>query len=516
MSKQTGRRAERKRKSSLRERSIKRRLSEASRSSGRPVFGARRPCYEVSQRCHAVAVGGIGLVHNLARRLRLGEAIDRKVRVLKRHLPYHESDHVMNIAYNVLCGGTCLEDIELLRTDEAYLNTLGAASIPDPTTAGDFCRRLKVDDIEALMDGVNETRLKVWRGQPDSFREEAYIDVDSTFVTTTGGCKRELDLNYKGGWGYHPLLVSLANTNEPLYVVNRKARAKSEAGAAEWLDKAIDLCRRAGFRNITLRGDRAFSQTKHLDRWDEANIRVIFGLSAQPSLKQTAQELTKNAWREIDRPPKYVVKTKKRRRRRNIRQEIVEERGYPDTRLVSEAVAEIEYKPVFCKKTYRVVITRQTSRITKGQTSLFESTRYFFLITNERDLSAEDIVFLSHDRCRQENLIEQLKNGTRSLRIPSDSSESNWAYMVSASLAWSLKAWLGLMIPNTGRWKEQSLKQKGDILRMRMKRFINAFIRIPAQVLRSERRTILRLLNWNSHQITFLRIVDLLERPLLC
>jgi hypothetical protein len=103
----------------------------------------------------------------------LVQALNGRLKLLKRHVPYYESDHVLNIAYNILCNGDCLEDIERLRNDEVYLDALGAQRIPDPTTAGDLCRRYTKEDVETLMDIINETRLHVWRTQPDEFFEEA-------------------------------------------------------------------------------------------------------------------------------------------------------------------------------------------------------------------------------------------------------------------------------------------------------------------------------------------------------
>jgi hypothetical protein len=146
--------------------------------------------------------------------------IDRRLNLLKVHLPYHESDHVLDVAYNILAGGTCLQDIELQRKAEAYLDALGAQRIPGPTTEGDFCRRFKVPHIEALMETINEVRLGVWKLQPAEFFEQAVIDADGTLGPTWGQCKEGMDISYKGQWGYHPLLVSLANTGEPLYLVN--------------------------------------------------------------------------------------------------------------------------------------------------------------------------------------------------------------------------------------------------------------------------------------------------------
>ena len=213
-----------------------------------PMYRASNIQYDLSERARGLDTGGIGAMHRLARHTGLIEEIDRRVELLKRHLPYHESDHVLGIAYNILCGGTCLEDIELHRNNEVYLDALGAQRIPDPTTAGDFCRRFSGEDLESLMEAINETRLRVWAKQPASFFEEAVVDVDGTLAETTGECKEGMDISYKGVWGYHPLLVSLANTGEPLYLVNRSGNRPSSEGAAERLDQASELCRRAGFR----------------------------------------------------------------------------------------------------------------------------------------------------------------------------------------------------------------------------------------------------------------------------
>ena len=186
------------------------------------MFTARNIRYEVADRDRAIAHGGIGAVHLLARKIGLVQAIDRDVRLLKVHLPYHESDHVLNIAYNVLCGGDCLQDLETLRNDEVYLDALGASRIPDPTTAGDFCRRFEsVDQVVGLLEAINSVRVNVWKRQPVEFFQRAVIDADGSIAPTFGQCKEGMNISYDGQWGYHPLVISLANTKEPLYLVRK-------------------------------------------------------------------------------------------------------------------------------------------------------------------------------------------------------------------------------------------------------------------------------------------------------
>jgi len=482
----------------------------------RPMFSARNIHYDIAERSHGLAYGGIGAMQLLARQTGLTKAIDSNLKLLKRHLPYFESDHVLNIAYNILCNGDCLEDIERLRNDEVYLDALGAQRIPDPTTAGDFCRRFRQSDVEILMDVINKVRLGVWKRQPQEFFNEAVIEADGTIAQTTGQCKEGMDISYKGIWGYHPLVVSLANTSEPLYLVNRSGNCTSSDGAAIRFDQAIALCLTAGFKKILLKGDTDFSQTGHLDRWDDKGVQFIFGINAMRNLEKIADSLAECLWRPLPRPAKYDVKTQPRRRAVNVKERIVTEREYKNIRLQSEDVSEFEYSPTKCNKTYRIVVLRKNLSVEKGEKVLFDDIRYFFYITNGYESSAAKIVLLANERCNQENLIEQLKNCVKAMRMPVDDLVSNWAYMVMASLAWTLKAWFALLLPEKGRWAEKYKSEKQAVLKMEFKKFRNCFIQLPSQIVRTARKILYRILSWNRWLVVFFRGLKMLRYPMRC
>lgn len=497
---------------------IERRLDKNNKTGcEQPMITASNIDYEFAERTRAIAAGGLGAMHLVARKFGLVEAIDRSLHLLKVHLPDHESDHVLNIAYNLLAGGSCLEHLELYRNDEVYLDSLGARRIPDPTTAGDFCRRFDPCDVNTLQEVFNDSRLKVWRQQPAAFFDEAVLEADGTMVETTGECKQGMDINHQGQWGYHPLIVSLANTGEPLYVVNRRGNRPSYEGAAEYFDKSIALCRRAGFRRIRLRGDTDFTQTAHLDDWDDqGDVRFVFGINAMPNLYEIAENLPKQAWKRLCRRAKYEVQTTPRARPENVKEQVVRDRQFENIRLVKEYVAEFQYSPILCQKTYRVVVVWKDLEVSQGQKKLFDDSRCFFYITNDWESPAAEIVFDANDRCDQENLVQQHKSGVRSLTAPVDNLVSNWAYMVMAGLAWSLKAWAALLLPETGRWKEQRCAEKRKLLRMDFTTFRQAIIQMPTQIVQGGRRIVYRLLSWKAWQPVFFRLLDQLRLPLRC
>lgn len=486
----------------------------------RPMLRAAGIQYELAGRAVGTACGGIGLVHQLVRELGLAREIDRRLHLFKQHLPYHESDHVLNLAYNALCGATCLEDLELRRQDEGYLNALGASRIPDPTTAGDFCRRFRAADLEDLQAAFDQTRLRVWARQPAEFLACARIDADGTLVETSGECKQGIDLSYKGLWGYHPLLLTLANTGEVLRLVNRSGNRPSHEGAAARFDQCIALCRQAGFRKIVLRGDTDFSQTRHLDGWHEqGDVTFVFGMDCTPALHVRADDLPETAWKPLERPPKYQLQTRPRRRPERFKQQVVEQRQFDDIRLIGEHVAEMPYRPYACRHTYRLVVLRKDLLVHEPkQGRLFDDYRYFFYLSNEssRRLSAAGVVREANDRCQQENLVAQL-NSVRALYAPVDNLTSNEAYMLMTSLAWNLKAWLALWLAAPpGRWHARHREEKQTLLAMEFRTFVNSWMRIPCQVIRAGRRLVLRLLAYNRWQPVFFRLALQLCRPLRC
>lgn len=506
------------RKHKIRKQKMDKRCKPNRSDSNRPQLRTQDARYDLSEKINATACGGITLIHQLARDLGLPQAIDTSARVLKQYQPYHESDHVLNIAYNILAGGTRIEHLEARRTDTAYLDALGAHSLPDPTTAGDFCRRFEDSVmVNKLQDAINQARLRAWSSQEASFFDRAVIDADGVICPTTGECKEGMDMSYKGEWSYHALVVSLSNTAEPLYLFNRPGNRPSHEGASVYLDKSVALCRKAGFRAIHLRGDTDFTQTTQLDRWHDEGVTFTFGNDARKNVIDLALDLSSADWQPMVKKPAKPIKTQERAKPTNVKEEIIDRRGYRHMRTFEEEVAELAYQPTACERPYRLIVLRKTILETKG---LFEemtvSLRHFFYLTNREDLTPVEVVQDARDRCDQENLNAHLKNGVHALTMPLDTLHANWAYAVMTSLAWSLKAWVALTLPITPRWREKHQAERRRLLRMEFHTFRQALMTLPAQVLRSGRRLLIRLLNWNEWTPALFRLAFALAQPQRC
>jgi hypothetical protein len=303
-------------------------------------------------------------------------------------------------------------------------------------------------------------------------------------------------------WGYAPLMVSLANTREPLYLVNRPGNTPSCKGAAPWIERAIDLVR-AEFKTVLVRGDTDFALSEHLDGWDE-KAQFIFGFDAQPALIERAEALPAGAWEALEREPKYAVKTKPRQRPANVKEQIVRQREYKNIGLEGEEYAQFEYRPAKCAKTYRMIALRKNLSVARGEEVLFDEVLYFFYITNLRELPGREVIFEANGRCDQENLFGQFHGAMGVMRMPAGDLNSNWAYMVIAALAWTLKAWYGLRIPEPGA--------RRAVVRMEFKRFLREYILLACQIVRGARRLVCRVLHYHPNLEIFFKTFDAIRR----
>lgn len=435
------------------------------------------------------AYGGLALAHKLVSSLGLARAIDSELSLFKTHRPYHESDHLLTHVYNMFVGGECIEDIASLQNSEAFRTLVGACRVPDPTTAGDFLRRFTTHDL-AVVDGVlDESRRRVWERLAKGRRRLATVDLDSTIKPVYGECKMGAAFSYKKSWSYHPLLISLAETNEPLRLINRPGNAASAEGVEEALDPVLGMLKES-FRKVLVRGDSAFYRRELIELCLAHGAEFALVMKSSGGLEAQAGALSEAAWdpfvsrREEERRNDAV---RCRRRRLRVRRLKARRRGYLTLSTTAEWVAEMRYRPTGMKRDFRVVIKRQLIR-EERQAEMFERYEYRFLITSLEDRPAAEVVRLAYGRCAQENTIEQLKNGIAAMRMPTGELVANGAFMTAALIAWSLKSWLTL------------LALPVEALAWEWKRFRQSFVHVAAKIIAQSRQVVARLAV--SHRFT--------------
>ena len=216
--------------------------------------------------------GGLALAASLVRSLGIARDLDRELSLLASHRPFHESDHVLTYVYNLFAGGTCIEDIADLQTSEPARRMLGAARIPDPTTAGGFLRMFDAESLSALDQVINQAQEKVWKRHYDKKKAaRAIVDLDSHVHPVYGDQKEGTDFTYKGSFGYHPLMISLAGTLECLRLVNRSGNTPSADGAENHLRELFPMLDRR-FKQVIVRGDSAFAKQAIFDAYGSSNL----------------------------------------------------------------------------------------------------------------------------------------------------------------------------------------------------------------------------------------------------
>lgn len=195
-----------------------------------------------------------------------------------------------------------------------------------------------------------------------------------------------------------------------------------------------------------------------------------------------------------------------RTRPENVKERLVREKEWRNIRLKCEDVAEFDYRPTACEKTYRMVVVGKNLSVEEGENMLFDDVRYFFYITDisSASKSKAEIVFEANQRCNQENLFAQFKSGMNAMRMPTSDLLSNWAYLAIATLAWSLKAWYGQLIPD--------LKTSRKVIRMEFKKFLYGFVMLPCQILKRSRRLVYRMLCHRETLTTFFQTHEVIRR----
>jgi hypothetical protein len=447
-------------------------------------------CLESDQRGEITHYGGLVLAQQFVRRFGVAQRLDGALKLFKRHFPYHESDHILALAYTLYADGRCLEDQAALQGSEAVRRLLGACRIPDPSTAGDFLRRFRTtQDVEQLSRVVDEVQEAVWSKLRRTVRrrrkkqEFALVDLDGHIKPLYGVQKQGADFSYNGQWSYQPLVISLAGGQECLKVVNQPGSAHPSDAAAKALREVLPGVKRH-FRNALVRGNTDFDRSDIFNTVMEEG--AYFALCARVNAKRAAlaQAISEKNWKP------FVPRANREERsgpfRRvhtpNYRRQKAAERRYRTMRTVKQWVSEMAYQPHGLDSPCRMILRRVLIEETDGQGALFEHFRYRLVLSNlPSSYTPAQIVDLTYQRCDQENVIEQFGQGIAGWRMPVAEFMGNSAWLEIARLAWNLGKWIAqLALPS-------------EVVRWEWKRFRRHFVYIAAKVMKSGRRLVVRL-----------------------
>ena len=480
-----------------------------------PVVRLPRLHPEVDARSEVTPYGGLLLFADLVKRLGLATLIDQHVSVLQRHAPYHESDHVLAQVMNLYVGGTCLEDLAHLQQSEAVLRLVGACRLPDPTTAGDFLRRLDEHDAKGLAGlrrASDEAQDRAWRlvarrtKGSGRRRELAVVDLDGHVKRLFGVTKQGADF-FKGTWCYQPLVATLAGTGECLAIRNQPGAVRASSGAPAILDATLPRTKQH-FERVLVRGDSDFDRADVRDACLRHQCHFAFVGREFPNRPGIAESIPETRWKPFrTQAHRERVEQRKRPGRRsrrkppNLRRRRARERGFKDLRLVQQWIAEVPWTPPGSAATYRLVIRRQRIANYAGQQHLFDQYRYRYIVTNlAASISTARVVDLTYERCDQENVIQQLGAGIAAWRMPVAQFDGNAAWLEMARLAWNLGKWIAqLALPE-------------EVVRWEWKRFRHAWVYLAAQVLRVSRQIRVRLAGSHRFARDVLRAHQVLQR----
>jgi hypothetical protein len=357
---------------------------------------------------------GLSLFYAMAEALEVPRILDERVHVKERERGYPESEHILALAANAFVGGDYLDDLEALREDIALQRAIGRQELPDPTTAGDFCRRFTLGHILQMNQAFAEIQAEVYKRRKGI--RAWTIDVDAKVHEVFGEKKEGAQKSYNGIYSLQPIYAFVHETDELIHSELRSGNTHPGAKAVAFLRR---MCRKvpAGIREIYLRSDSAFYNKEVVTFCLEQGWQFSVTADQTGPLMRRVEDLPESAWKaDLDDP--------------------------------SLGYAEVWYQPVHWPKAFRFVVRREKKEDKKGQEILFAPLAYSYYVVVTNRVGEVQAVMEAHDeRGAMERRIGQFTNEFLS-HLPLGGFMANWAYLLCAQLAYNLSYWLrDLVLP---------------------------------------------------------------------
>jgi hypothetical protein len=361
---------------------------------------------------HAVANAGLIAPATLAQHLGLRELFDDYVGLGSAPGRANVGLKAMTLIESALAGGDCIDDADRMRV-AATPEVLGH-DVRAPSTLGTFLRSFTWGHVAQLDRVLDEAIARAWAAGAGPGDAPVTIDVDSTVCETYGLAKQGARFGYTKVRGLHPLLATMANTDEVLGARLRGGNAHTARGAAGFLTQVFNRVRRAGATGpMVLRADSGFYNRKVTDACRKADVRYSITVKLSKAIHKAIAAIPEKAWTPI---PYWIGD--------------------------GADVAETTYRP-FSKKHPEVrLIVRRVKPTPGSQLALFATYDYHPFITNRQG----DTVELEADHRRHavvEDVIRDLKYGVGLNHLPSGRFAANAAWMILNIVAHNLGRWVG-------------------------------------------------------------------------
>ncbi len=357
---------------------------------------------------------GLSLFYAMAEAFEIPRILDEDVKVKQRESGYPESEHILALAANAFVGGDFLEDLEALREDVAIQRAIGRKDLPDPTTAGDFCRRFTLGHLLQLNRAFGKIEQRVYEQRPDVTHWT--VDVDAKVHEVYGENKQGAAKSYNGIYSLQPMYGFVHETDEMIHCELRSGNTHPGAGGTGFLRR---LKRKipSPVKAVHLRSDSALYAKKVVEFCEEEKWTFTITADQTAPLMKEIEGLRESAWKR-------------------------------DPKEDSLSYGEVWYQPVQWAHPYRYLVRREKKSSKSGQSALFEamSFSYYVIVTNRQE-DIQEVLELHDKRGMSERRIAQFTNEFL-FHLPMEGFMSNWVYLLCAQLAYNLSLWIrDLVLP---------------------------------------------------------------------
>jgi Transposase DDE domain group 1 len=410
------------------------------------------------------AFGGATLLRETGRAVGLAGELDDCLKLKKRARGLSDSEFVMGVAESVALGASCLDDLAVTRADAAQAQLRGF-EIPAPQTAGAWLRRFTLGHIGQLSKALLRAQRNAYGA---AGVEQVTLDFDSTYVFSRSRRRQGVDRTYKKGYALHPLLCFDADTGAAVHARLRRGKAGASTGISTFVTEALRAV--PGGVGVRARFDSGFYSGPLLAQLEKAGVTYLCGAPLSAPIVEAASQIADEYWAPC---------------------------------LDKEAeVAEFGYR-LGGGGPFRRYIVKRIQVPPGRQASLWEGGyRYWVFVTNDHVSDAAVLEAEHRQKAVVETGMAELKSNFGLHAFRKHGFMANWAWLLLVCLGHNLCCWTQHLGALGGGRSDGELRAK----RLRYR-----YLHVPAMLVSSGRRVMLRLPAGHPFLRRFLAALDRLS-----